>query len=160
MSFRRFIRMKFWNSRCIHCIFVAKKTMFADMKKVWLILVLALLAVNSYAKEPMFVSDSVEIIPIHHGGGIKPGGGRGQISSALRLFLVDDSDGVSLVFSIKQALGLIEYSVINQTTGGILSGSFYALPGSYPLPLPGTSGYYTVEFILPDGTEYYGDFWL
>lgn len=54
------------------------------MKKVWLFLVLALLAVNSYAKEPMFVSDSVEIIPIHHGGGIKPGGGRGHF---VRFFL-------------------------------------------------------------------------
>lgn len=88
------------------------------------------------------------------------GGPRGLNISELRARIVSFGDNVYVVVTVLQDLGQMEYSITNTSTGWYLDGEFNAVPGSYPIPISGTLGYYTVLFTLPDGRSLYGTFEL
>lgn len=57
-------------------------------------------------------------------------------------------------------LGEVGVNVTNHSTGDYLGGTLDASAGTAILPISGDEGFYTVTFILPNGTEYYGEFEL
>ncbi len=54
----------------------------------------------------------------------------------------------------------MEYSITNTSTGWYIDDEFNAVPGSYPIPISGSPGFYTISFILPDGRSCNGTFEL
>lgn len=66
----------------------------------------------------------------------------------------------ALSITFMNSLGEVEVNVINHSTGDYLSGTLDASAGTAILPISGDEGFYTVTFILPNGTEYYGEFEL
>lgn len=88
------------------------------------------------------------------------GGGRSLIISELRACVVSFGDNVYVIVTVLQDLGQMEYSIMNTSTGWYVDGEFNALPGSYPIPISGSPGFYTISFILPDGRSCNGTFEL
>ena len=88
------------------------------------------------------------------------GGGRSLIISELRACVVSFGDNVYVIVTVLQGLGQMEYSIMNTSTGWYVDGEFNALPGSYPIPISGSPGFYTISFILPDGRSCNGTFEL
>lgn len=95
-------------------------------------------------------------VPILDGGG----GDRSLIISELRACIVSFGDNVYVVVTVFQDLGQMEYSITNTSTGWYIDDEFNAVPGSYPIPISGSPGFYTISFILPDGRSCYGTFEL
>ena len=95
-------------------------------------------------------------------GGLFPwgGGDRGLIINELRVSVVSFVDNYFVVVTVLQNLGQMDFCITNTNTGEFLDGEINALPGSYPIPISGTLGYYTVLFTLPDGRSLYGTFEL
>ena len=93
-------------------------------------------------------------------GGDPWGGGRSLIISELRACVVSFGDNVYVIVTVLQGLGQMEYSIMNTSTGWYVDGEFNALPGSYPIPISGSPGFYTISFILPDGRSCNGTFEL
>lgn len=91
-------------------------------------------------------------------GGDPWGGGRGFIINELRASIVSFGGNVYVVVTVLQNLGQMDFHITNTSTGEYLDGEFNALPGTYPIPISGTPGYYTIAFILPDGRSCYGKF--
>lgn len=111
--------------------------------------------------EAKALRDTTEVdLRVVHGGA--HGGGNRSIDAVdLKAAIVEVSNRSYLVVTICRNLGgFVDYNISNDLEGISISGSVIAIASSYPVQLPEYSGYYTVEFILPDGTEYYGDFWL
>ena len=67
---------------------------------------------------------------------------------------------VYVLVTVTQNLGQVEFNITNSSTGEYLDGEFNALPGSYPIPISGSPGFYTITFILPDGRSCYGTFYM
>lgn len=132
------------------------------MKKVILAIILAFTAaVCAGAVNPMAICDTSEVIPIIGGYGPGMGGGnRGLTINELRASIVSFGDNIYVVVTVLQTLGQMDFCITNTSTGEYLDGEFNALPGSYPIPISGTPGYYTISFILPDGRSCYGTFEL
>lgn len=70
-------------------------------------------------------SDSIDLI----GGGSGTGGGRSLFTNDLQVFVLD-------------------FTITNHSTGEYLDGELNAQPGSYPIPISGTSGLWTAVFYL------------
>lgn len=66
----------------------------------------------------------------------------------------------ALNITFMNTLGEVEENVTNHSTGDYLGGTLDANAGTVILPISGDEGFYTVTFILPNGTEYYGEFEL
>lgn len=131
------------------------------MKKVLFFLLLAFaVAVNVRAASyDMAVRDTSDIDL--RGGNFPWGGGdRGLTINELRACVVYFGDEVYVLVTVLQNIGPMEFSIMNTSTGECVDGEFNASPGSYPIPVPGTTGYYTLCFILPDGRSLYGSFQL
>lgn len=92
-------------------------------------------------------SDSIDLI----GGGSGTGGGRSQFTNDLQVFVLDFFSTKLLVVTVQSNLGMVDFTITNHNTGEYLDGEFNAQPGSYPIPISGSSGNYTALFILPDG---------
>ena len=89
------------------------------------------------------------------------GGGHRSLSvSELRACVVFFGDNVYVVVTVLQNLGEVELSITNTSTGWYIDGEFNAVPGSYPIPISGSPGFYTISFILPDGRSCLGAFEL
>ena len=88
------------------------------------------------------------------------GGPRSLFISELRACIVSLGDNVYVVVTVLQDLGQMEYSITNTSTGWYIDDEFNAVPGSYPIPISGSPGFYTISFILPDGRSCYGSFEL
>ena len=88
------------------------------------------------------------------------GGARGLNISELRARIVSLGDNVYVVVTVLQDLGQMEYSITNTSTGWYLDGEFNTVPGSYPIPISGSPGFYAISFILPDGRSCFGTFCL
>ena len=58
------------------------------------------------------------------------------------------------------SLGEVGVNVTNHSTGDYLDGTLDANAGTAILPISGDEGFYTIKFILANGTEYYGEFEL
>ena len=117
-------------------------------------------AVSASAKSPKMVCDTTEVIPIF-GGSYPWGGGPRSLSvSELRACVVSFGDNVYVVVTVLQDLGQMEYSITNTSTGWYIDDEFNAVPGSYPIPISGSPGFYTISFILPDGRSCNGTFEL
>ena len=88
------------------------------------------------------------------------GGPRSLSINELRAYVVSFGDNVYVVVTVLQDLGQMEYSITNTSTGWYIDDEFNAVPGSYPIPISGSPGFYTISFILPDGRSCYGTFEL
>ena len=132
------------------------------MKKVILTIFLAFTAaVYAGAATPTAARDTSQVIPIIGGDGSGLGGGPRSLQiSGLQACVVSLFGDYYIVVTVTQNLGMVEFVVTNTTTGEYLDGEFNALPGSYPIPISGSPGYYTVLFTLPDGRSCYGCFEL
>ena len=132
------------------------------MKQIVLTILFAFsVAVNVGATTPKEVRDTTEIIPIFGGGpGGLGGGNKGLIINEVHACIVSFGDMVYVLVTVTQNLGQVEFNITNSSTGEYLDGEFNALPGSYPIPISGSPGYYTITFILPDGRSCYGTFEL
>ena len=132
------------------------------MKKIVLTLLFVFAAVvYAKASEPSAVCDTTEIIPIIGGDGPGMGGGPRSIPlSEIRVCAVSFGDIVYVVVTVLQDLGQMEFSITNNSSGWYVDGEFNAVPGTYPIPISGSSGYYIVSLYLQDGREYEGMFHL
>lgn len=131
------------------------------MKRLLFILILAFVGVTnaSAAYSEMAVRDTSDIDL--RGGNFPWGGGdRSLIINELRACIVSFGDMVYVLVTVTQNLGQVEFTITNSSTGEYLDGEFNALPGSYPIPISGSPGFYTITFILPDGRSCYGTFEL
>ena len=88
------------------------------------------------------------------------GGDRSLIISELRARVVSFGDNVYVIVTVLQDLGQLEFSITNTSTGWYIDDEFNAVPGSYPIPISGSPGFYTISFILPDGRSCNGTFEL
>ena len=79
------------------------------------------------------------------------GGNKSLTINDLRVEFVNLFGNVFLVVTVQSNLGRIDFEVTNLDTGEYIEGELNAQPGSYPIPLSGSSGNYTALFILPDG---------
>lgn len=79
------------------------------------------------------------------------GGGRSQFTNDLQVFLLDFFSTKLLIVTVQSNLGTVDFSITNHNTGEYLDGELNAQPGSYPIPISGSSGNYTALFVLPDG---------
>lgn len=86
--------------------------------------------------------------------GIGWGGGRCLTINELRTCVVSFGDNYYVVITVLQDLGQMEYSITNTSAGWYVDGEFNAVPGSYPIPISGDSGYYVITLFLQDGREY------
>ena len=131
------------------------------MKRLLFILILAFVgAINaSAAYSEMAVRDTSDI-DLRSGNSGMGGGERSLIINELRACVVSFGDMVYVLVTVTQNLGQVEFNITNSSTGEYLDGEFNALPGSYPIPISGSPGYYTITFILPDGRSCYGTFEL
>ncbi len=66
----------------------------------------------------------------------------------------------ALSITFQHDLGEVDVNVTNHSTGEYLEGTLNASAGTTVLPVSGDDGFYTVTFVLSDGTEYYGEFEL
>ena len=128
------------------------------MKRFLLVCVLtAVAAVSAKASINIVApSDSIDLI----GGGSGTGGGRNLPINDLQVSVLDFFGTKLLIVTVQSNLGTVDFCITNTSTGEYLDGEFNALPGSYPIPISGTPGYYTISFILPDGRSCYGTFEL
>ena len=129
------------------------------MRKLILIIIVALIAVSASATAPKFARDSVEIIPIHIGGG-GIGGGRSEPSAVFCVSLMKSFNAAYIIITVYQNLGEVYYEIANQSSGVCCFDSFTALQGSYPIPVPANPGHYHVTFVLPDGRTYEGEYYI
>lgn len=131
------------------------------MKKVLLLIMLAFIgAVSaSAAISEKAVCDTTDV---DLRGGLFPwgGGDRGLIINELQARVVSFGANIYVIVTVLQDLGQMEYSITNASTGWYVDGEFNAVPGSYPIPISGSPGFYTISFILPDGRSCYGSFEL
>ena len=132
------------------------------MKKVTLSILLAFTAfVYAFSINPVPARDTSQVIPIIGGDGSGMGGGPRTLQiSELQACVISRFGDYYIVVTVTQNLGTVDYCVANSSTGEYLDGEFNALPGSYPIPISGSPGYYTIAFILPDGRSCYGTFEL
>ena len=132
------------------------------MKKVTLSILLAFTAfVYAFAINPVPARDTSQVIPIIGGDGSGMGGGPRTLQiSELQACVISLFGDYYIVVTVTQNLGQVEFTITNSSTGEYLDGEFNALPGSYPIPISGTPGYYMVLFTLLDGRSCYGSFVL
>ena len=128
------------------------------MKHLFISLLFAVVAVASANAETTFSApiDTIDFI----GGGSGWGGARSLSINELRAYVVSFGDNVYVVVTVLQDLGQMEYSITNTSTGWYIDDEFNAVPGSYPIPISGSPGFYTISFILPDGRSCNGTFEL
>ena len=98
---------------------------------------------NLYAQD----ADSI----FFSGVGTGTGGGRSLSINELQVFVLDICGTKLLVITVQSNLGTVDFTITNQNTGEYLDGELNAQPGSYPIPISGSSGNYTALFVLPDG---------
>lgn len=111
--------------------------------------------VSASAKEVVAPIDTSDF----SGPGIGWGGGdRSLAINELRASVVSFGGNVYVVVTVLQNLGQMDFHITNTSTGEYLDGEFNALQGTYPIPISGSPGYYTIAFILPDGRSCYGNF--
>ena len=123
--------------------------------------VLFAIAMTAFAGNNHCAFAQCDSIIFSGGGNSGMGGGpRGLTISELRACIVSFGDNVYVVVTVLQDLGQMEYSITNTSTGWYLDGEINAVPGSYPIPISGSPGFYTISFILPDGRSCYGAFTL
>lgn len=132
------------------------------MRKVILSLFISMLmGASAYALPPIEMAPADSLIdPIGGGSGSWGGGDRGLIINELRVSVVSFVDNYFVVVTVLQNLGQMDYCITNTNTGEFLDGEINALPGSYPIPISGSPGFYTISFILPDGRVFVGYFEL
>ena len=120
------------------------------MKRFLLVCVLtAVAAVSAKASINIVApSDSIDLIG---GGSGTGGGGRNLPINDLQVSVLDFFGTKLVVVTVQSNLGMVDFSITNHNTGEYLDGEFNAQPGSYPIPISGSSGNYTALFILPDG---------
>lgn len=87
-------------------------------------------------------SDSIDLI----GGGSGTGGGRGLFTNDLQVFVFDFNGTKLVVVTVQSNLGTVDFTITNHSTGEYLDGELNAQPGSYPIPISGTSGLWTAVF--------------
>ena len=79
------------------------------------------------------------------------GGGRNLPVNDLQVSVLDFLGTKLIVVTVQSNLGTVDFTITNHNTGEYLDGELNAQPGSYPIPISGSSGNYTALFILPDG---------
>ena len=79
------------------------------------------------------------------------GGGRNLPINDLQVSVLDFFGTKLLIVTVQSNLGTVDFSITNHNTGEYLDGELNAQPGSYPIPISGSSGNYTALFVLPDG---------
>ncbi len=119
------------------------------MKRLFFICVFtAVVAVSAKASVEMVAPiDSLDYI----GGNTGTGGGRNLPVNDLQVSVLDFFSTKLLIVTVQSNLGTVDFTITNQNTGEYLDGELNAQPGSYPIPIYGSSGNYTALFILPDG---------
>ena len=128
------------------------------MRRILLSLAFMVVAiVSASAKEVVAPIDTSDFSGPSIGWG---GGDRSRIINELRASVVSFGGNVYVVVTVLQNLGQMDFYITNTSTGEYIDGEFNALPGSYPIPISGSPGYYTIAFILPDGRSCYGSFVL
>lgn len=66
----------------------------------------------------------------------------------------------SVVLSFSVTLGTVDVLIVNSTTGEFLEGEIISSPGSFPIPISGTPGYYYAVATLPNGKQHKTEFQL
>lgn len=119
------------------------------MKRLFFICVFtAVAAVSAKASVEMVAPiDSLDYI----GGNTGTGGGRNLSVNDLQVSVLDFLGTKLLIITVQSNLGTVDFTITNHNTGEYLDGELNAQPGSYPIPISGSSGNYTALFVLPDG---------
>ena len=131
------------------------------MKRILLLMILAFVGVvNASAANSEVAARDTSDIDLRGGNSGMGGGDRSLSINELRACIVSFGDMIYVLVTVTQNLGQVEFTITNSSTGEYLDGEFNALPGSYPIPISGTPGYYMVLFTLLDGRSYYGSFVL
>ena len=88
---------------------------------------------------------------IFSGGGSWGGGNKSPGINDLQISVLDFLGTKLIVVTVQSNLGTVDFSITNHNTGEYLDGELNAQPGSYPIPISGTSGQWSAVFILPKG---------
>ena len=130
------------------------------MKKHFILKVIAVAAIALAGVSYESTAQPLDSLFVEGGGSGTGGGGRNLPINDLQVSVLDFFGTKLLIVTVQSNLGTVDFCITNTSTGEYLDGEFNALPGSYPIPISGTPGYYTISFILPDGRSCYGTFEL
>ena len=110
---------------------------------------------NSYAAP---VSDDVILIPISSGDDGSTGLPKSPTLSPIRCTYSDSS--AILEFTFLSNLGNLTITVVNTSSGEVVSTTVDSSLGYEALPISGDSGYYVISIVSSGGNNYYGSFTL